>query len=104
MAADRPKMTPPSICAGDVRHVGDDAAEALGDGDAAAFAGRQRAAPVGQACGALERRAEPRLIGQEIAPELERILAGGMRELVDERLLEEPVLRVEDRAPRTGRN
>ena len=61
--------------------------------------GGQRRAPAGHRRRLLERRLEARLIAQQVAPELERILAGRVRHLVDERLLEEAVLRVEHRSP-----
>ncbi|MEZ5421341.1 MAG: hypothetical protein R2708_28935 [Vicinamibacterales bacterium] len=48
---------------------------------------------------------EARLPGQQAAPELSQDpRACGVRHLVDERLLEEAVLRVEDRAPLAGSN
>ena len=75
-----------------MRHFGDDGAEAFADGNAAPFAGWQRRAPSGHGGRFLERRLEAWLLVQHRPAELERVLAGRVRHLVDERLLEEAVL------------
>ena len=121
-------MTPPSICAAalsglttvaavdgrvdvadadpalgrhrHVRDLGDDGAEALGDGDAPALALGQGAAPVGHLRRPVEGGAEPRVPAHQVAPEPVGVPAGGVGHLVDERLLEEAVLRVQHRPPR----
>jgi hypothetical protein len=43
-------------------------------------------------------------LGEQVAPELERILSGGGRQLVDEGLGDESVLGRPDRAPESDRN
>src|SRR6185312_12634835 len=82
-----------------MHYFGGDGAEAFADGDAASFTGRESRGPTRHRRGLLERRLEPRPVTEQIAPELERILAGGVRHLVDERFFEEPVLRAQHRPP-----
>src|SRR5207245_8918416 len=74
-------------------------AEGKHDGDAALKAGGERLAPARFFSGELERASAARLLAEERAPELVRILARRVRELVDEALEKETVLRVPDRAP-----
>src|SRR5438477_2416 len=60
---------------------------------------RQRLAPAGLLGSHLEDTLVARLLAQQRAAELEGILARRVRQLVDEALAEEAVLRVADRAP-----
>src|SRR5438445_1331040 len=83
----------------DLRDLSAKAAEGLHHRDSAVNAGGERLAPAGFFGGELERALVARLLAEERAPELERILARGVRELVDEALEKETVLRVPDRAP-----
>ena len=80
--------------------LGDDRAEALGDGDAAALALGQGGAPARHLGRAVEGGAEPGVLVHQVAPVLVGVSACGVGHLVDERLLEEAVLRVQHRAPR----
>jgi len=79
----------------DMHHFGGDGAEAFTDGNAASVTGRERRAPTRHRRRLFERRLEARSVTEQPAPELERIRAGGVRHFVDERFLEEPVLRVQ---------
>src|SRR5438034_1461486 len=63
------------------------------------MAGWQRRPPVGSGGRQLEHRLVAWRLAQQRAPVLVRILAGEMRELVDEALDDEPVLRRAHRAP-----
>src|SRR6266849_9190717 len=83
----------------DLRDLRAPTAEGKHYGDAAVNAGGQRLAPAGFFRGELERASGARLLVEERTPELERILARRVRELVDEALQKETVLRVSDRAP-----
>ena len=69
------------------------------DGDAPRAAGGKRRAPAGLARGQFEHRLVARGLAEQAAPELEGILARGVRHLVHEALDDEPVLRGTDRAP-----
>src|SRR5712691_73610 len=83
----------------DLRDLRAPAAEGKHYGDAAVNAGGQRLAPARFFSGELERAPASRLLAEEGAPELVRILARRVRELVDEAFKKETVLRVPDRAP-----
>src|SRR2546425_11542376 len=83
----------------DLRDLRAPAAEGKHYGDAAVNAGGQRLTPARFFRGELERASAARLLAEEGAPELVRILARGVRELVDEAFQKETVLRVPDRAP-----
>src|SRR6185436_17012814 len=84
----------------DFRNFGRDRAEAFHQRDAAPTAGGRRRAPASHLCSFVEHCEMPGRMRQQIAPILQRILAGSMREFVDERLREETVLSVRYGAPR----
>ena len=67
--------------------------------DATAFAFRHRLAPVALFDQHVEHPLEVGAVGQQFAPERDRVLAGRVRHLVDEALHEEHVLGVARRAP-----
>src|ERR1700722_5060186 len=77
----------------------DDRVVALVDGDAAAFAARHRLAPVALLDQEIDDLLEVRAMGEELAPQRHRVLAGRVRHLVDEALHEEHVLGMPRRAP-----
>src|SRR2546422_59400 len=83
----------------DLRDLRAPAAEGKHYGDAAVNAGGQRLTPARFFRGELERASAARLLAEGGAPELVRILARRVRELVDEAFQKETVLRVPDRAP-----
>src|SRR6267143_880792 len=83
----------------DLRDLRAPAAEGKHYGEAAVHASGQRLTPARFFRGELERASAARLLAEEGAPELVRILARRVRELVDEALQKETVLRVPDRAP-----
>src|SRR6185295_17887421 len=83
----------------DFRDLRAPAAEGKHDSDTAVNAGGYRFAPAGFFSGELERALVTRLLPEQRPPELERIFARQVRELVDKALEKETVLRVPDRAP-----
>ena len=72
-----------------LRHLGRPAPERLVHGDPAAAAARERLAPARLLGGEVEHGEMPRVLLQELAAILERVLPGRVRELVHERLHDE---------------
>ena len=88
----------------DLGYFRDERAVRFGHRDAEPGAGRHRAAPARCFRRGFEDALVPRLLLQERAAELERILARGVGQLVHEALEDEPVLRVADRSPEADRD
>ena len=89
------------------RHLGDhahDAVVAFVNREAAALAGRQRLAPVALLGERVEHVHEVGPLGQQLAAEPIGVLSRRQRQLVDEALHEEGVLRMAGRAPRPKRH
>src|SRR5690348_1388575 len=80
------------------------AAVTLGLGDAAEYAGRQGRSPASGFGRDLEDAEIPGRLLQQRAAILERVLAGGVRQLVHEGLPHERILRMADSAPEADRN
>src|SRR5580700_6513954 len=92
-------MHPHGACAIDrgLDHLRAEAPIGMIDGDAAKDAGRCRSSPAGLFRGGIEHpEASWKPLHQQLAPKKVRIGARRMRQLVDEALLEESVLRMVD--------
>ena len=85
-------------------HLGEVGAVALHHRDAQLVPGRQRFAPARFLDRQLQHTQILRLLGQQRAPVVDRVFAGGGRQLIDERLVGERIDAVRDRAPEAGRH
>ena len=85
---------------GDFRHLCDERLESLGDGNPTPPAlGKRAVGPAGLLGRQLEDASQARMMLEELASIRERVLAGSVRHLVDERLDGEGRVRAADHAP-----
>ena len=85
-------------------HLRNEAAEGFMHGHATCAPLFQRAAPAGFFRHQVQHAQVPRMLGQQAAPVIQRILARGMRKLVDQAFHREGRVAVADRAPPQHRN
>src|SRR4029077_6104031 len=89
---------------GDFRDLRDVAAERRVDGNPAIVSLRERRSPASFLRREIEHAEVARLVGEESPAELHRVLLRRRRELVDEALGDEGVLRVANRTPEANGN
>src|SRR5262249_13003110 len=94
----------PTITDGDLGRPGAVAAVPHELGDAAMLTGGWRRSPADPIGYGVQNRQVPGAVGQQLAPNLERVLAGGMRDLVDEGLQPDGILIGVDAAPEAYRH
>ena len=88
-----------AVVEGDLDDLGAVAVEEAAAGDAARVALGQRRSPAGAVGGQFERPQRARVVGQQVAAQVDGVAAGGDGELVDRRLAGELGVRVADRPP-----
>src|SRR6185436_7871473 len=96
-------VDPAAVVERDLRDLRAMAEEARAGDPAGATLGEQRS-PAGALGGELERAYRARTVGEELAPQVDRVAAGRDRELVDRRLASELGMGVADRSPNHDRN